>query len=377
MRVHNVMKTPILQFGTSRFLQAHADLFLSEAAELGQAVGPITVVQSSGDAARAARLNALAGGYVVRVEGVVDGTASSREIAVTSVARCLSSTTDWGEVTRVACEEAEIILSNTGDVGFEPKPSDGGLAFDQSMSYPGKLLCLLHARFLDGARPLQVMPLELVPRNGDVLRARILELAAPHGATFIDYLEGQVIWANSLVDRIVSAPIEPAGAVAEPYALWAIEAQPGLVAPCDHPAVRVVPDLGQIEALKLFILNLGHSYMAHNWLAQGADETVFVRHIMDDPVAAQKLADMYRDEVLPAFAAGGLAADAQAYVEISMARFANPYLDHKLADIAQNHHAKVSHRIAAFLEWARVRGDTGSKPILAAVVAAAKSQVPA
>jgi tagaturonate reductase len=38
---------PILQFGTSRFLQAHVDLFVSEAAERGEALGGITVVQST------------------------------------------------------------------------------------------------------------------------------------------------------------------------------------------------------------------------------------------------------------------------------------------------------------------------------------------
>lgn len=36
--------TPIVRFGTSRFLQAHADLFISEALKGGRAVGPITVV---------------------------------------------------------------------------------------------------------------------------------------------------------------------------------------------------------------------------------------------------------------------------------------------------------------------------------------------
>ena len=41
--------TPILQFGTSRFLQAHADLFISQAMTQGSALGPVTVVQSSGD----------------------------------------------------------------------------------------------------------------------------------------------------------------------------------------------------------------------------------------------------------------------------------------------------------------------------------------
>ena len=38
---------PILQFGTSRFLQAHVDLFVSEALESGDALGGITVVQST------------------------------------------------------------------------------------------------------------------------------------------------------------------------------------------------------------------------------------------------------------------------------------------------------------------------------------------
>ena len=55
--------TPILQFGTSRFLQAHAALFMSEA----RVPRSITVVQSSGDPARSGRLAALAApeGYAV------------------------------------------------------------------------------------------------------------------------------------------------------------------------------------------------------------------------------------------------------------------------------------------------------------------------
>ena len=32
-----------------------------------------------------------------------------------------------------------------------------------------------------------------------------------------------VVFGNTLVDRIVSQDIEPVGAIAEPYALWAIQ----------------------------------------------------------------------------------------------------------------------------------------------------------
>ena len=38
------MAKRIIQFGTSRFLQAHADLFIHEAREAGQDIAPITVV---------------------------------------------------------------------------------------------------------------------------------------------------------------------------------------------------------------------------------------------------------------------------------------------------------------------------------------------
>jgi tagaturonate reductase len=40
----------ILQFGTSRFLQAHVDLMASQAMEQGQDVPAITIVQTTGDA---------------------------------------------------------------------------------------------------------------------------------------------------------------------------------------------------------------------------------------------------------------------------------------------------------------------------------------
>ena len=63
--------TPVFQFGTSRFLQAHADLFIHEASEAGSPSGPVTVVAISGSAAGRARLQALASdeGYPVVIRG--------------------------------------------------------------------------------------------------------------------------------------------------------------------------------------------------------------------------------------------------------------------------------------------------------------------
>lgn len=363
--------TPILQFGTSRFLQAHADLFISEALLRGKAIGPVAIVQSSGDAIRRARLQALAapGGFAVRVEGIENGEPVSRSVQVTSVARALTTETDWAEIARIAAEEAEVILSNTGDAGWMPSADDSAAEFRQGMSYPAKLTQLLLARFRAGGRGIVIMPTELVARNGEQLKARVLELAGPLDAGLADWVAGRVVFANSLVDRIVSEPLEPAGAVAEPYALWAVEDCPGLVLPCRHPALRVVADLDRIERLKLHILNLGHSYLVANWLLRGGDRAALVRDEMADPAIRADLDGLYQQEVLPVFAAAGQGDEARNYVATTLDRFSNPFLAHRLSDIAANHAEKVRRRIAAFVDWGEALGVTAPQPRLRCVIA--------
>lgn len=247
--------------------------------------------------------------------------------------------------------------------------SDGGDVFDQAMSYPAKLLCLLRARFSAGARPVQIMPMELIANNGAELKKRVVTLASNDPAAFQDWLHNGVRWVNSLVDRIVSEPLEPAGAIAEPYAHWAIENQLGLRLPCHHPAIQVVPSLARIEALKLFVLNLGHTFLADRWRAAHGADDVLVRQMMADPDTLAALNAVLQDEVRPAFVAAGQMAAFDAYVDSTRDRLANPFLQHRVADIAQNHSQKVARRIKAMLEWAAANGDQSSKPILTAIVA--------
>ena len=51
---------PILQFGASRFLQAHVDLFVSEALPRGEAMGPIAVAGTTGSPESRRRIAAFA-----------------------------------------------------------------------------------------------------------------------------------------------------------------------------------------------------------------------------------------------------------------------------------------------------------------------------
>jgi tagaturonate reductase len=71
--------TAIFQFGTSRFLQAHVDLFASQAREAGQSVPPIIVVQTTMDPQRARRVAAFGApeGYPVILRGLAEITPPS------------------------------------------------------------------------------------------------------------------------------------------------------------------------------------------------------------------------------------------------------------------------------------------------------------
>lgn len=364
---------PIVQFGTSRFLQAHADLFVSEAMARGEAIGPIAVVQSSGDPTRARRVSALAKGYDVRLRGLRDGAQVDETVRVASIAQAFSLSADRAEVSRLLASEARIVVSNTSEAGLAPKPADRSADYDDAMSYPAKLAHLLRERFAGGGEPIQVMPTELVRNNGQTLRKLVLDAASAMDEAYRAWLSEEVVWVNSLVDRIVSEAIEPAGAVAEPYALWAVEERPGLLLPCRHSAIEVVSDLGPIERRKLFILNLGHTWLVSRWLARGRRGATFVRDCLADRETADELAALYAHEVLPGFVAGGEGEGTDDYIRVTMERFANPFLDHRLEDIAQNHATKLDTRLRAFLDWAQSHGDGAPKPRLAAALEGAKT----
>ena len=362
---------PILQFGTSRFLQAHVDLFVSEAMDKGEALGAITVVQTTASEQSARRVAAFnqPGGFPVRVLGLRDGARVEQEQRVTSVACALQASSDWPQIREQAATTVKVIVSNTGDAGYALSPDDHAGLIDADSaprSFPAKLLVLLHARYVRGAAPVTLFPCELVSNNGSVLRDLVLNLARDWSLDddFLDYLRDDCVWVNSLVDRIVSEAIDPVGAVAEPYSLWAIEAQPNMVLPCSHPQIVVTDRLEPFERRKLFLLNLGHTFLAEQWLRyqRPADETV--RQAMQDPMLRTGLEALWEEEVLPVFCALGEEAASRAYLAQVRDRFCNPYLAHRLADIAQHHAEKKRRRLLPVVTLAATLGLDLAQPLL-------------
>jgi tagaturonate reductase len=370
---------PILQFGTSRFLQAHVDLFVSEAAERGEALGGITVVQSTGNPASTRRTQAMARdeGFDVLVRGLVNGQPVEQRRACRSVREALHAVHDWPALRARMRGPVRVVVSNTGDSGWALEPGDGAASLADTAEAPGafpaRLLVLLHDRWQ--AQPeaaLTLLPCELVSRNGERLRELVVSLARQWrcAPAFIDWLHEQPVWANSLVDRIVSEALEPVGAVAEPYALWAIESQPRLQLPCRHPAVVLTDGLARFERLKLFLLNLGHTLLADLWMKGELAADMTVLQAMHEPTLRSALEEAWQQEVLPVFDALGQGEEARSYLVGLRDRLLNPFLAHRLADIAQNHEQKKARRLAPLVELAARHAPGLPQPRLQAALAA-------
>ena len=353
---------PILQFGTSRFLQAHVDLFVSEAAERGEALGGITIVQTTGNPTSTLRTQAMARaqGFDVIVRGLVDGRPVDIRKTCRSVREAFHAASDWRAVRERVRGPVQVIVSNTGDSGWTLVPADGAALLAEEAaapaSFPAKLLVLLHDRWqTQPGAELTLLPCELVSRNGDRLREIVVQLASEWrcAPAFVDWLQAHVVWASSLVDRIVSEALQPVGAVAEPYALWAIESQPRLQLPCRHPAIVLTDNLASFEQLKLFLLNLGHTLLADLWIRGRLAPDMTVLQAMQDPALRDLLEEVWQQEVLPVFDALGQGAQARSYLAGLRDRLLNPFLAHRLADIAQNHEQKKARRLQPLVELAQ------------------------
>ncbi|QCP52121.1 mannitol dehydrogenase family protein [Trinickia violacea] len=372
------MSEPILQFGTSRFLLAHVALFVSQALERGDAIGGISVVQTTGNPSSRARVAALsqAGKYPVNIRGVEDGSVVDKMIECQAVRTAWVADEDWAAVRCATIEDVRVIVSNTGDTGYRLDERDSAALLANTAqvphSYPAKLLALLHARWRE--RPdagVSVFPCELIANNGDTLRDVVLGLAQRWALpqSFVGYLLEDCVWVNSLVDRIVSEPIDPVGAVAEPYALWAIERRDGMQLPCVHEDIVLTDDLRSYERLKLFFLNLGHTWLADQWLKEGRASSETVLDAMNDVRLRDGIEAVWQEEVLDVFAAMDLRSRAERYLESVRERFLNPYLDHRIADIAQNHVEKIKRRILPLIELADSLSLPAAQPRLRSTLA--------
>ncbi len=233
----------ILQFGTGGFLRGFTDWFVDQANRKGLYNGRIVAVQSTGKARNEA-FEAQDGLFTVCEQGLAGNTPQTKYSVASSVSRTLAAVTDWGDVLELArSPHLQVVVSNTTEIGIRYEDDD--IHASPPSSFPAKLAAVLFRRFNHfGGSPdagLIVIPCELIPENGNALKAAVLRHAGHHGlgAEFQHWVKSANVFCNTLVDRIVpgypetdqeaQAHFSALGysdallTCAEHYRLWAIQ----------------------------------------------------------------------------------------------------------------------------------------------------------
>ena len=342
----------VLQFGSGMLLRALCVAAVDSANRIGAGTRPgrIVVVQSTGEGApRAHALNAQDGLFTLVERGLSGGEPLERAGLIGAISRALTADTQWDAVRDVAARpEIRVIISNVSEAGFRI-----------DAPFPGRLTDALHARFTQSpeAPPVFVIPTELVPDNGPRLKAMVLELAGGGSQAFQEWLKARVRFCSSLVDRIVTMPADKPResleatlgyrdallTVTEPYALWAIEADPAelrAVLPIESATVVFAPDIAFYRERKLRLLNAVHTATTPLALLAGVRT---VREAIAHPLLGEFQKRLLFDEIIPATNIPG--DQARAFAHQVLERFANPWLEHEYRVIATNQEEKFRIRV--------------------------------
>lgn len=246
---------------------------------------------------------------------------------------------------------------------------------DQPHSVVGWLVAGLAARRAAGVAAFAVAPCDNLPDNGGRVGAAVLALARAQDPDLADWIAGECRFAATMVDSITPAAdaallarvtaatgFEDAAAVQrERFTQWVLEdvLPPGGPDLASAGAV-MTGDVAGFERAKLRILNGAHSSLAYLGLLRGAES---VADAMADVRLAAFVERMVILDVLPGVPAlAGF--DLRRYVDDVLARFRNPAIHHRLAQIAIDGSQKLPYRLFDSVAAARSAGQPVARLLL-------------
>ena len=289
--------------------------------------------------------------------------------------------------------EVAVITITVTEVGYLAK-SDGGLdrANDAVRrdtaalrgdpeapvtSIPGKLVAGMFARRSADGGPISILSCDNLPENGPLTAAVVRDLAADVDASLLDWIEQNVDFATSMVDRITPATspedrllvartqgYEDASPVpTEPFSEWVISGR----FPAGRPAwqesgAQLVDDVTPYEQRKLWLLNGSHSLLAYAGSIRGHST---IDEAIADPECRSWMEEFWSEAGQHLILGSDAAA---AYTSALLERFGNRRVRHQLSQIAPDGSRKLPIRIFPTLRAERA---AGRMPIGCATVIAA------
>jgi fructuronate reductase len=361
----------IVHLGIGNFHRAHQAVYVDDGLATDPSWGIIGVSLRSPD-----MRNALVPQDALYTLAVRDaGTTSARVIASVLGILCPGGATD-ALIERMADPAIRIVSLTVTEKGYCHDPATGNLDAHRAdiradaatpaapRTVPGILVAALAARRARGVAPFTVLSCDNLPANGHTLGRITAQMAALTDDSLAAWIEREVAFPSTMIDRIVPATIDADRAeitaltgvkdawpvMTEPFTQWVIEdrftsGRPPL------PGAEVVGDAEPYEKMKLRMLNGAHSTLAY--LGQLAGHETVADAMADSALAA--LVDaMWRHEIIPTLRVPG--ADVAAYATALAERFRNPALRHRTAQIAMDGSQKVPQRLLDTIRDRRAAG---------------------
>jgi fructuronate reductase len=201
--------------------------------------------------------------------------------------------------------------------------------------------------------PISVISCDNLRDNGVKLRHAVTAFAAHSRPDILPWLEAEVAFPRTVVDCIVPAATETArsrvnqalglqdraSVQRESFSQWVIEDRFAGPRPSwDRAGAQIVDDVDAHGRLKLHVLNACHSALAYLGLPRGY---AFVREAIGDPDLSRYLNKLVSIEIAPALDS----LPVLDYWRAVRERFANPRIDHRLSQIAEDGAMKLAERI--------------------------------
>ena len=342
----------VLQFGEGNFLRAFAEDYFNSANNSGLFKAEVTICQPRINTRVINLLNEQDCNYNVYKRGRLNGEVVDEAVDITCVKECIDTVGEYDKL-MAAFNTADVIISNTTEAGIVFNAEDK-LKDAPNVSFPAKITALLYNRYRNGADKLLFLPVELIENNADELKKCILKYAELWSLddSFKAYVE-TCSFCNTLVDRIVSGHTDgdedPCSVNCEPYASWLIKADDYCkeLLPLDKlQGIQYVSDIAPYRTRKVRILNGAHTM------------SVLAAHMCGIEIVR----DMMHDEDFNAYIMRGLEeikstmnldkAELDLYADSVLDRFDNPFIDHRLLDIALNSVSKFKARcLDSLLEY--------------------------
>lgn len=367
-----VRPVKVLQFGEGNFLRAFVDWIINSVNKAGSFDGGVAVVQPIEQFGRVKELAEADCLYTLYLQGLQDGKAVRQHEVIKTIQDAFNPYSDYDKFLKYAVsDDLQVVISNTTEAGIAFDPNDTDFSKCPN-SYPGKLLAFLKKRYEAGKKGLYIIPCELIDHNGATLKETLIKLAKHNNfdAKFINYVENENKYFNTLVDRIVPGyPRNDAEqfqldlgyqdqnmVVGEIFHLWCIDAQTvedknvqktnlaelkNLLG-TEKAGLNVlfVDSIVPYKQRKVKILNGSHTTLVPVSYLAGIDA---VKETIEDKDLGKFVKEFIFDEVIPTI---DIPHDQMvAYSNSVLERYMNPYVHHLLMSIALNSSTKYKERV--------------------------------